>query len=1271
MHSIGASARRFLRWLRRSFWKLLAILIVGSAVLVSVGRLLAPHADAARPLVESALGNALGQPVRIGRIEASWPRFSPQIELRDLQIGAVGEPALVVNRARVEARLYNLLRPARNSLELVVLGVNLALIQADDGRWSWRLEQGGRFGRGWERTLTTSDVLLRDAGIRVAPNGFSPLRLDVPEAHLARTGDRLSIGLRARPHETSDESIDARIELRMPDSGMTALTAYAETRGVDLVELIPTPNPAIGPGRITDMELWLDWSESDGAAGHARFDFMPPDGGDQAGSVASRMTLSARRGANGYAVEWNAVADDEAERVLVDRLTFGVLGNRTAVALDGADLEYLHGVLAPWLEDRAQWPSRLAGQLGPLELGWLPGLQFYRAAGAVRGLAVDLDAPGLSIDALDLGIGLSGDRLVIRPAGAARIGYPLLYPDPIEFDRVGGAVEWSMEAIDLRALTIENNTFELIADGEIVPALDDPRIDLVVEVPRFASSTPARWIPERGIPDMTRRWLADALVSVGSARTRTTLFGWPRGWKEHVPDGAVHSAIEFEDVALDYAPGWPGGTGLTGRLVFLAQTMDAVVDQGRVTGAPLRAPRVRIENTREAVLELDLASAGADAAELLELVRALPLTAAQPALERMRFAGGATARARVRLPVKQRENWSLDGHVEFDEVDFRLVEPELALETMSGRVPFGRTGFGPGVIDGRADGEAARVAIEAAFEPRLDLSLSGRWPVRSVIPGNWRREWPLIEQRLSGEAEFDVRLSSTGPDALSLEISSDLQGVGLALPAPLNKPASEQWPLAMRIPVGESEEPQWFDLDSRVELLVLPEAGFPQVGIGFGDRAARLPAAENFFVEGGIVALDVDGWLELVGELSRGGPDRSADRASGRKPPGSGAVSAFELPELSGWMSVEIEDLVLAGARQGPFEFALARERQFWSLRFDSDWTVGSVRLPASVGSNRTIIVQLDHLHWPQSPTQEGVDDDDAPRAAPSRLDPRGVPAIDIGIEDLRWGALALGRLELISHGSDRGLEFEQFSIERPGLSVVGSGRWIVPDPGAAPETRARFRLTLDDLGQTLDDAGYDLALERGRSVVTLDGRWLGAPLDFSLAQVEGRLDVDISDGVIPEARPGAGRLLGLVSLSAIPRRLRLDFTDVFSEGLGFDRVVGRFELGQGRAQTDDLQIDAPAASISIRGVTDLAERSYDQTLTVQPGVGSTLPIIGALTGGPLGAAAGAALQQIFDKPLRGISEVQYSVSGSWEDPVIVPVRARGIDVDGETTEGG
>ena len=63
--------------------------------------------------------------------------------------------------------------------------------------------------------------------------------------------------------------------------------------------------------------------------------------------------------------------------------------------------------------------------------------------------------------------------------------------------------------------------------------------------------------------------------------------------------------------------------------------------------------------------------------------------------------------------------------------------------------------------------------------------------------------------------------------------------------------------------------------------------------------------------------------------------------------------------------------------------------------------------------------------------------------------------------------------------------------------------------------------------------------------------------------------------------------------------------------------------------------------------------RTYNQTVVVEPGLGSTLPVIGGLAGGPVGAAAGLVLQSIFNQPLKGVSEVRYTIIGPWSEPLI------------------
>jgi uncharacterized protein YhdP len=138
------------------------------------------------------------------------------------------------------------------------------------------------------------------------------------------------------------------------------------------------------------------------------------------------------------------------------------------------------------------------------------------------------------------------------------------------------------------------------------------------------------------------------------------------------------------------------------------------------------------------------------------------------------------------------------------------------------------------------------------------------------------------------------------------------------------------------------------------------------------------------------------------------------------------------------------------------------------------------------------------------------------------------------------------------------------------------------------------------------------------------------------------------------------GRLLGLVSLTELPRRLTLDFGDVFGKGLAFDSITGDFKLANGNATTDNLVIAGSAANISVTGRTGLRAKDYDQQMLVVPHVGNSLPLVGAVVGGPIGAAAGFAVQGLLGKGLNQAASARYRVTGSWDNPVMTLVEKRG-----------
>ena len=141
---------------------------------------------------------------------------------------------------------------------------------------------------------------------------------------------------------------------------------------------------------------------------------------------------------------------------------------------------------------------------------------------------------------------------------------------------------------------------------------------------------------------------------------------------------------------------------------------------------------------------------------------------------------------------------------------------------------------------------------------------------------------------------------------------------------------------------------------------------------------------------------------------------------------------------------------------------------------------------------------------------------------------------------------------------------------------------------------------------------------------------------------------------------PGAGRALGLLSLARLPKRLTLDFTDLFGEGFNFERITGNFVLDYGNAYTNDLVIDGPAARIDITGRVGLAERDYDELVTVTPYLDSSLPLAGAIVGGPAVGVAALVAEQLLDGKL-GLNEMareQYTVVGSWDAPEVARIKS-------------
>jgi uncharacterized protein YhdP len=151
----------------------------------------------------------------------------------------------------------------------------------------------------------------------------------------------------------------------------------------------------------------------------------------------------------------------------------------------------------------------------------------------------------------------------------------------------------------------------------------------------------------------------------------------------------------------------------------------------------------------------------------------------------------------------------------------------------------------------------------------------------------------------------------------------------------------------------------------------------------------------------------------------------------------------------------------------------------------------------------------------------------------------------------------------------------------------------------------------------------------------------------------DGMLHLAVRDGVIEEIKPGAGKLFGILGLHALPRRLRLDFSDLREPGLAFNSIKGTFAIHDDVATTENITLLGPIGRMVSKGWVDLERGQLDQHLAVTPEIGMELALGGLLAGGPVVGGAILVAGTVLHKPLGALTTLRYHVHGDWNAPVI------------------
>jgi uncharacterized protein (TIGR02099 family) len=557
----------------------------------------------------------------------------------------------------------------------------------------------------------------------------------------------------------------------------------------------------------------------------------------------------------------------------------------------------------------------------------------------------------------------------------------------------------------------------------------------------------------------------------------------------------------------------------------------------------------------------------------------------------------------------------------------------LAFDDVRGRAEYGHGGFDADKLAVMRAGQPGKLSLRAgdytrdpkqAFEAELDAMLSAKDLLDRAPELDWLK--PRVEGRSSWTIAVSIPKSANAKVVAPtrLQLRSSLVGTALTLPAPLDKPAGValETTVDTNLPFDQGEIAVAFG--NRLALRARSRNGQTGLRVELGSRQVdEAPPASGLIATGRTTTLDAIDWAALT----RGGGDGG----------GSG-------------LSLRRVDVTAARLRLLGTDFPDTRVRATPSaagtaLQFDGDALAGAVLLPQA--DSAAIAGRLQRMYWQLGKPAAAA----APTAGDDDVDPAKVPPLNLVVDDLRFGDAHLGAASLRTRPLANGMRIEQLQSRAPKQRIDVSGEWL--GRGSAARTRLAMVIDSDDFGGLLAGFGYGGQLSGGEGTARFEASWPGSPAGFSLGTLDGTLKLSARDGQLTEVEPGAGRVLGLLSLAQLPRRLTLDFRDFFSKGFAFNKLDGDVRLDSGTARTDALVIDGPAAEIHISGAADLRAQTFNQTIEVLPKAGNLLTAVGAIAGGPIGAAIGAAANAVLKKPLGQLGAKTYRVTGPWKEPKV------------------
>ena len=1291
--------------------------------------LIVPRIGEFRPQLEAKAAQVLGVPVRIGAITAYSTGMIPSFELTDVKLfDAEGREALHLPRILAALSPRSLMRlgfeqlyidrPALNIRRdkggrIYVAGLDFSKPSgAENGAADWFFSQ-------LEFAIHDGTVQWTDE-LRAAPT----LALKQVELVVRNPGRHHDLRLDATPPALWGERFSLRGRFLQPllsrsKSQWQDWTGqlYAEFPRVDLSELRRHADVGIelhqGNGAVT---AWADVSR--GQMVGAVADVALAEVNVTLGRDLQALALQSVRGrlggkvlANGFELSTQGLQFDTHDglhwpggnvRVMylgaegkiaargefkADKLDLAALAQiANRLPMDAAVRAQLLAYAPKGLVDRVQ-----ASWLGPVGL-----LNQYEAKGQVSQLQLEGvgDSPGISGATVEFDLNQSAGKARISLVNGS-LALPVLFEEPvIPVTQLSTDAKWQIkgEHIAVQLPNLKFSNADAQGEAQIKWETSDAAksagrsrfpgiLDLQATLSRADGTRVFRYLPlviVKPVRDYVRDALQAGSASVVRFKVKGNLYDMPFTDPKL---GEFRVSADVQNATLFYVPRslqppdalpWPALTQLSGQLVIdraQLQVRSARARMGALSGLQVSKLEAVIPDLNHATVKVSAEVRG-PLAEGLGIVNTSPLASmTSKALSRAVVSGATDIKLKLVLPIADIEKSLVQGSVTLSNNDLQISPEAPKMTRAKGVVNFSESGFSLAGTQARMLGGDARLEGGSVALAPIVIRASG---VASAEGLRQAKELGLparLAQQASGSAAYTAVLGFHRGEP-ELLITSNLQGMALSLPAPLNKSADALLPLRVETALTREslqagpggalrlQDQLTVELGRMASIAYVRDLSGPEprvlrgsVAVGLTPpESAPLPA-QGVLANVNLSGLDLDAWGSVLSKLN-----------------GTSQASPASLAYLPNSIAVRAQELTFGGRKLHNVVAGGSRDGRVWKSNLDATELNGYLeyRESSDAGPGR-LYARLARLTIAPG----------AAREVEALLDeqPASIPALDIVVDDFELRGKRFGRVEVeaINRGADvvardggvREWRLNKFNVSTPDSVLTATGNWAAVGTSTgrgAPERRRtvmNFKLDIADGGELLARFGMKGVVRKGHGKMEGQVAWMGSPITLDYPSMTGAFAVNVESGQFLKADPGIAKLLGVLSLQALPRRLTLDFRDVFSEGFVFDFFRGDLTIEQGIVKTNNLQMKGVNAAVLMEGRADLAKETQDLKVVVVPELNAgTASLIATVINPAIGL--GTFLAQLFlRRPLTEASTQEFHIDGSWADPKIAKVERK------------